>query len=93
MEQVLENNVKFFDKILMPFKKFGGLFKASNLYSKICLILQITLLCSGPLAFGVIEYGLVLFVLFYALTFGLGYVSYGFFNKSLEIFLFIFLML
>lgn len=85
MEQVLENNAKFFDKILMPFKKFGGLFKASNLYSRICLILQITLLCSGPLAFGVIEYGLVLFVLFYALAFGLGYVSYGFFNKSLEI--------
>lgn len=85
MEQALQNNVKAIDKILMPFKMFKRVFNDSDLHAKIALILQCTLLCSGPLAFGVIEYGLVLFALFYALGFFLGYVSVGFFAGTLGI--------
>lgn len=77
--------MKFFDRFLLPFKSFARVFKQGDIYSKIVMILQCVLFACGPLLFGQIEIGLILFVLFYGLAFFAGYISYGYWQNTLNI--------
>ena len=80
-----ESNLKLFDRLLIPFKKFKGIFKASEKYGKVAMILECCLPGSGPLILGQVEFGLLLVVLIYGLSFGLGFISSGFFSGTLTI--------
>ena len=91
MDESLEN-LKTFDKLLLPFRKFKDVFSASKGYGKFALLIQCILFCSGPLFFGQIEIGLILFVLFFALAFGLGFISVQYFSGTLAISIFTYLV-
>ena len=80
-----ESNLKTFDRLLLPFRKFRSVFKASKGYTLFALLAELILIGSGPLLFGQIEYGLILFVLLYGLSFGFGYVTTNYFNHTLNI--------
>lgn len=77
--------MKSIDRFLLPFKSFAKVFKKGDIYNKIVMILQCILFASGPLLFGQIELGLILFVLFYGLSFFAGYISLGFLQKTLNV--------
>lgn len=94
MERSLEvNNLSIFDKLLAPFKKFKNLFKTSKGYTKVVLLLQVTLLGSGPLLFGQLELGILLFGLLYGLSFGFGYICKGYFDHTINVTLFTFIVI
>lgn len=82
-EQV--DSMKFFERLLLPFKDFKSVFARASTYSRIVMILQCILFCSGPLLFGQIELGLILLVVFYGLGFATGYLSYSYFAAGLNI--------
>lgn len=82
---VEEKNLKAFEKLLLPFKQFKEVFRASKGYTKFVVLLQCILLGIGPLLLGQVEVGLLLFTLLYGVGFGLGYISYGFFSGTLLI--------
>ncbi len=86
MENTLDiTTLKGLDKILYPFRRFKDVFKTSSKYGKFAMLMQCIFIGSGPLVFGQIELGLVLFVLIYGLGFGFGYISKGFFDHSIQI--------
>lgn len=77
--------LKFFERLLIPFKHFKSVFSKGKIYTKIAMILQCVLLSVGPLLFGHIELGLVLFALFYGLSFFAGYITANYINHSLNV--------
>ncbi len=85
MEAALKETLSTTEKLVLPFKEFKQFFKASDSYGKFALIAQCVLIGSGPLLFGQLGIGLILLTLIYALGFGLGYISVGYFSGQLLI--------
>ena len=86
MENVVDtSNLKLFDRLLLPFKEFGGVFKASKTYGKVAMLIECILLGFGPLVLGQIEFGLFIPVIFYGLGFAFGFITNGFFTGALAI--------
>lgn len=77
--------LKFFERLAIPFKHFRSVFSKGKIYTKIVMILQCILLSVGPLLFGHIELGLILFALFYGLSFFAGYITANYINHSLNV--------
>ena len=82
-EQV--DSMKFFERLVLPFKDFKKVFARANLYSKIVMILQCILLTSGPLLFGQIELGLILTIVFGGLCFATGYLFNVYLSGAINI--------
>lgn len=85
MEATLKETLSTTERLVLPFKEFKENFKEAKGYTRVALILQCILIGCGPLLFGQIGSGLLLFVLFWALSFALGYISTGFFSGQLLI--------
>lgn len=82
---ISESNLKLFDRLLLPFRRFKDLFKASKTYGKVALLIEVILIGFGPLALGQIELGLLLPLLMYALSFGLGFIIAGYIGGTILI--------
>ncbi len=77
--------MKPLERFLLPFKSFKSVFQKGSIYTKIILVLQCILFASGPMLFGQIEVGLILFLVFYGLCFGAGYIIHQVSINALKI--------
>lgn len=71
------SNLKLFDRLLLPFKRWRGVFDAAHGYGKIAMILELILVGFGPLLLGQFELGIIIPVVLYGLAIGYGFIVGG----------------
>ena len=71
------SNLKLFDRLLLPFKRWRGVFDAAHGYGKVAMILELILVGFGPLLLGQFELGIIIPVVLYGLIVGYGFIVGG----------------